>query len=129
MASHHTRAEGMRDTVCFLSGACEIYAISAYMDETKLEDQIQDVFSNFDATDEIFIFTDMLGGSVNQTFYPYMKEQVHLLCGMNLPLVLAVALAPETHMTKAALTELLSQAQQQIIYINDYEAASAADDE
>ena len=63
LASHHQMADGLKDTLQFLSAMENVSAISAYIDETLIEDQIDKLFNEFDEEDEIFILTDMLGGS------------------------------------------------------------------
>ena len=91
IASHHKLAKGMADTLEFLSAYPNVYVLSAYVDDQNIEDQIQKMMSEC-KDEEVFIFTDMLGGSVTQKFVPYMNTNIHLICGMNLPLVLTFAL-------------------------------------
>ena len=129
LASHHTLAEGMKDTLQFLSGMENVYAISAYMDEKKIEDQIKEVFNNFNEEDEVFVLTDMFGGSVNQKFFGMMSERIHVICGMNLPLALTLALQPEEQLTKEQVAAFAEEARQQVIYMNTYQMSDGEDDE
>lgn len=129
LASHHKLADGMKDTIQFLSGMNHVYAISAYVDETRIEEQIDELFKIFDDSDEIFILTDMMGGSVNQKFYGMMNEHTHVICGMNLPLALTLALQPENELTDEQVAKLVAEARKQLIYMNTYQLSDMNDDE
>lgn len=121
IASHHNLAVGMKDTLIFLSGEKEVYAINAYVHDRKLEEQIEEIFSTFSSDDIILIFTDMLGGSVNQTLFPYRNENVFVICGMNLPLVLACAMIQEDMISKEVIAGIIEEAKEQIIFMNTYD--------
>ena len=83
IASHHLLAHGLKDTLNFLTSMDGIIDISAYMDDTDLPTQIKELFDSFDPEDEVVMMTDMLGGSVNQQFCPYVNDHRHLICGIN----------------------------------------------
>ena len=122
-------ADGLKDTLQFLSAMENVSAISAYIDETLIEDQIDKLFNEFDEEDEIFILTDMLGGSVNQKFFGRMNDHVHVICGMNLPLALTLALQPEGRLTAAQVSDIVAEARNQLIYMNTYQQSENDDDE
>ena len=61
LASHRNMAEGMRDTLEFLTGMHNLYAISAYMDETSLQQQIEEFTDILKPEDTLLILTDMQG--------------------------------------------------------------------
>ena len=130
LASHRNMAEGMRDTPEFLTGMHNLYAISAYMDETSLQQQIEEFTDILKPEDTLLILTDMQGGSVNQMFCPLMSERVHLICGINLPLALSLALIPQEQQIDAALIEaLLEESRQQIRYMNTFTLTDDSEDE
>ena len=130
LASHRNMAEGMRDTLEFLTGMHNLYAISAYMDETSLQQQIEELTDMLKPEDTLLILTDMQGGSVNQMFCPLMSERVHLICGINLPLALSLALIPQEQQIDAALIEaLLEESRQQIRYMNTFTLTDDSEDE
>lgn len=122
IASHHRMAYGLRETLEFLTKAPEVYEISAYVDETDIMDQIREVFQAFRDDDEVFVFTDMIGGSVAQNFYGMKNDHTHLICGMNLPLVLTVALSPQEPMTAEDIRRIIKEAQDSIIYVNEFQS-------
>ena len=134
-ASHHYLAYGLKDTVDFLTGNTKkIYAINAYVDDEKedLEEQIKKLFTSFAKDDEVIVLTDLMGGSVYQKFYPYISTNVHVLCGMNLPLAMNLLLVPEdTPFTAQKITQIVEDCKKQLIYVNDLclEAKMDCDDE
>lgn len=130
IASHHRLAEGLKDTLEFLTACRDIRDINAYVDDRDLDDQIQEVFSSFDPEDEVLIMTDMLGGSVNQHFCPYMSEKRHLICGINLPCALSLVLIPgDMPLTREGIRQIIEDSRSHLIYVNEYETADNQKDE
>ncbi|MCD8069402.1 MAG: PTS sorbitol transporter subunit IIB, partial [Lachnospiraceae bacterium] len=76
-ATHHSMASGLKDTMEFLTKSEDpIYDVSAYMNEAGDEDLaavVAELFSQFDPDDTFVFMTDVLCGSVNQKFFPYMN--------------------------------------------------------
>ena len=67
LASHHLLADGLKDTIQYLmSTLTDIKSVSAYMDNVPVEKQLKEALGEINEDDEYIIFTDMLGGSVNQ---------------------------------------------------------------
>ena len=132
-ASHHKLAYGLKDTVDFLTGATKtIYDINAYLDdETKdIDTVVAELFASFDENDEVLVFADMMGGSVYQKFYPYMSDKVHVVCGINLPLTLALVLESEdTPLTQELVHQYVEDSKNQIVYVNEVNFAVDEDDE
>lgn len=130
IASHHRLAQGLKDTLEFLTACRDIRDINAYVDDRELDDQIREVFSSFDPEDEVIIMTDMLGGSVNQHFCPYMSERCHLICGINLICALGLVLLPENEpVTAKDIREIVEDARSHLIYVNEYESPEDQKDE
>lgn len=132
LASHHKLAYGLKDTLVFLTNMSDkIQDISAYIDnETSIDEQIKNAFSKIGENDEVIIMTDLVGGSVNQKFYPFMNNHIHLISGVNLPLALSLLLIPEdTKITKEKIQALIKEAQEQIVYVNTLKSTSADEDE
>lgn len=122
IASHHQMAYGLYQTVQFLTKAPQVYEISAYVDDIDIQKQIEEVWTHIGPDDEVFIFTDIIGGSVTQKFFSYKSDKVHLICGMNLPLVIAAVLSSNNApMSPEEIRRMVKEAQDSIIYINEYE--------
>lgn len=130
IGSHHLLAHGLRDTLEFLTNKDNITDVSAYMDDSDVEEQIARVFAAFAPEDEVIIMTDMLGGSVNQKFCPYMAEHRHLISGINLPCALSLALQPEDgYLTRQQIRQILEESRNHLIYVNEYQASEDQEDE
>lgn len=102
--------------------------ICAYVDETPLEEQVAEVFAKFDPDDEVLVFTDILQGSVNQRFAPYVNDHVFLIAGVSVPLTLELALANEP-LTCEEIEATIALARQSMCLINTFEADVDEDDE
>lgn len=128
LASHHRFAAGLADTIDFLGGPSDLNVICAYIDETPLEDQVAEVFAKFDPDDEVLVLTDILQGSVNQRFAPYVNDHVFLVAGVSVPLALELALADEP-LTCEDIEATLALARQSMRLVNTFEADVDEDDE
>lgn len=127
-ASHHKLATGLKDTVQFLTNysdsAKQIYDISAYVNDgdKTVQDIVGELFTSFDKEDEVIVLTDMLGGSVNQSFYPYLNKNVHVITGMNLALAMSLMLLPEDEkLSEDMISDIVNECKEQIIYVNRME--------
>jgi len=132
LASHHQFASGLADTVNFISNnAANIVTLTAYMDNQPVEQQVKSLMASIPAEVEVVILTDMLAGSVNQQFFNYrMRPHTQIISGMNLPLALAIALEPTDHeLTDQRVCDLIAQAQESIVSINQMSVAVDDDDE
>ncbi len=128
LASHHRFAAGLADTIEFLGGPSDMDVICAYVDETPLEDQVAEVFAKFNLDDEVLVLTDILQGSVNQRFAPYVGDHVFLVAGVSVPLALELALANEP-LTCEGIEATIQLARQSMCLINTFEANVDEDDE
>ncbi len=95
IATHGKMASGIRYTAELIVGKMPgITTIDAYVDP---EDNIVEKFNDFFREHEgerIIVFTDMMGGSVNQKLMEHAKsDNVTLVTGTNLPVLLQVMLA------------------------------------
>lgn len=130
LASHHRLASGMADTLEFVCGIHNLYVLDAYVEGTDAAAEVAALMDGLDPTAETFVFTDMLGGSVTQLFAPYATGNVHVICGMNLPLVLEIALAnQDAPLTTKQIRSIVDGARQSIIYVNEHEADGLEEDE
>ena len=129
IASHHLLAHGLKDTLNFLTSMDGIIDISAYMDNTDLPTQIKELFDSFDPEDEVVMMTDMLGGSVNQQFCPYVNDHRHLICGINLPCALSLVLQPQDMpLTAETIRTIVEESRSHLIYVNEYNDGANEDE-
>lgn len=93
IATHGNLAQGMLSSVELLTGSTEgISVINAYTEDIDLEEKI-DEFINEIQEEQVFIFTDLFGGSVNQKVTSKFLEQnipATVISGFNFPVLLEI---------------------------------------
>lgn len=116
IATHGTFASGAKSTIDFLMGnVADITCIDAYVNpEENLVEQLETYFAGLTENDEVIVMTDIKGGSVNQKIVPYAsKKNVFLIAGFNLPLLVALAIAPEG-LTREEIKQNIEDAKKQM---------------
>ena len=114
-------AAGIKSSLDIIIGQTDnIFIIEAYTDGNKgIKEELDKILESVDALDELVVFTDLLGGSItNQVLQFALKENVYILSGMNLPLLIEVIMAdPETSVAEVIETAV-SSAREQIVFVN-----------
>lgn len=128
LASHHRFAQGLLDTLEFLGAKCDFHVVCAYVDERPLEPQVAAVFEQFGPDDEVLVLTDILAGSVNQKFIPYVGRNVFVVAGVNVVLAMELCLAPAP-LTTEGIEEAIAMAGASIKLINTLTDEDDEDDE
>ena len=132
LASHGNLARGMADTIAMIVG--EVSNLSTFVlerdDMDPISNQVRRELDSFDPADEVIICTDMVGSSVNNDMVGLLGDypQVTLISGMNLPLVITLAL-DEGPATEEELDEIIAQAQEGIKNCSKVLRAQAEEDE
>ena len=88
VATHGRFASGIMETFKLIMGENEdISEISAYV-EPGFEKKIHEL----NEEDELIIVADIMGGSIANTFSSYIQsEKIHIITGLNLPLLIGLA--------------------------------------
>lgn len=132
LVTHGQLAKGYKETVEMIIGARNNFTVlSAYVDEMCLDDLMKPFLELVDRPDEIIVFTDVAFGSVNRFFMPYLNHaNIHIITGINLPLVLSLVILPEeTVLSKDFILQEIEYAREQIIYMNDHTITIDSEDE
>ena len=112
LASHGGLADGARDTLDMIVGdVSNVHTISlARDDKDQIEDRALALIDSFDPSDAVYVLTDMLGSSVNNQMVSLKtkRPEVTVISGMNLPLILEIALSDEP-LSEATLAEVIKQ--------------------
>lgn len=122
IASHGRMAGGIKSSLEIIIGKVDhVFLIEAYVDENKpLEKDINEVLENVNTGDELIIFTDLLGGSITNQLAKYaLQENIHIVSGFNLPLLVEILLADEEEPTNELIENAIKNAREQIVYVND----------
>jgi len=122
IVSHGEFAGGMRSALELITGAVSgVVVLQAYVEENRsVEEELVRLLGD---GEEWIVFTDLLGGSItNQVVRTAaelgMMQSVHIVAGMNLPLVIEVIMADPETPAQEVLAEAIGMARDQIVYVN-----------
>ena len=121
IATHGTFAKGIKSSLDFIVGETQdVFLIQAYVDGNKsIEEELNSVLQNVNANDELVVFTDLLGGSItNQVLRYALKENVHIVSGINLPLLIDVLMADIDTPVEEVIESAITNAKEQLVYVN-----------
>ncbi len=110
LMSHGHLASGMKSTVELIAGKNEsLVSYDAYVDGNGDIHSFFDAFIKEHPESEIIAVTDVLGGSVNNDALTYNHlPGVHVVTGMNVPMVLNLVLKMEED-TETMIQESISE--------------------
>ena len=128
LASHGDLAAGMKGSLEIIAGPLpHVTALSAYVEGAPdLRGALEALVEGMGEGDELVLVTDLLGGSVNTEASQLSGiPNVYVVTGMNLGLVLSLALSDEPN-TASLIEECLEGARAQLVRVVP---ASGEDDE
>jgi fructoselysine and glucoselysine-specific PTS system IIA component len=121
IATHGTFAKGIYSSLEIIMGTLEnVFLIQAYTGENKsLKEEIDQVLDQTNADDELIVFTDLMGGSVTNQILQYaLKENVFIISGFNLPLLLDIMLVDQEIPVNEVIETGINNAKDQIVFVN-----------
>jgi len=121
IATHGSFAKGVKSSLDIIMGQTEnVFLIEAYVSENKsIEEELNVVLKNVNENDELIVFTDLMGGSItNQILRQALRENIHIVSGFNLPLLLDVLLAHADTPATEIIETSINNAKDQIVYVN-----------
>lgn len=97
IATHGRLAAGYKDSIEMICGTEEnITYMCFYTEGFDGDAELKKYMEAVREDDEVIVFTDMQAGSVNQKFFPFLaNKNLHLITGINLPLVLEIVTSRE----------------------------------
>ena len=132
IASHQYLAQGLKSTLEYIvPNTVEVIDINAYIENISVENQILTSLEQCNEEEQIFVFTDLLGGSVNQEFINKIsKYNIELIAGANLPIIMTIVLSlGEQDLTKDEIREAIEEARDQLVYVNDLLSTQEIDED
>lgn len=97
LASHGGLAEGARDTLSMVLGdVSNVHVVTLARDDKEpVSKEVERLVESFDENDAVYVCTDMLGSSVNNSVVELMNNgaKITVISGMNMPLVLSLAVS------------------------------------
>lgn len=102
-------------------GNSDVHVIDAYEQGNKtIEEDLTRMLAKILPDDELVIFTDLMGGSVTNQVVRFMPgRNVHIVAGVNLPLLLEVMLADKSKPIAEVIEQAMADARDQIVYVNN----------
>lgn len=131
LASHGTFAEGIKSALELILGKQpNVSTICAYVNgENIIKPRIKDFIEHIQPDEEWVIVTDVFGGSVNNEFMNYLQDhRIHLVSGMNLPLLVELVTNP-SESAEDKIQSALEIAKGEIKYCNLLLADSQTDED
>jgi len=128
LTGHSRISEGIATAIEFVLGN-KIPYFNAYMEGEELySKKLREKISEYPPQDDIIILTDILGGSVNNDMMKFLdRPNLHLVCGMNLPLAVHLILSEEEN-TEQLIRQGIQAAKDGIQYCNDIQVSANMDD-
>jgi len=127
IATHGRLASGVKSSLDLIIGATDnLFLIEAYIDENRTVDaEIKAVIDQLCETEELVIFSDILGGSVtNQLLQQALKPGIYIVSGFNLPLVMEIMLADTDTPVDEVIEQAIESAAKQMVFVNKLVAAA-----
>lgn len=121
IAAHGSFSSGIKSSLEIIIGKVEnVSVIDAYVDGNKsIEDELNTILTNVHVEDELVVFSDLMGGSItNQILRHGLRENVHVVSGMNLPLLIDIMLADTDTPVTDVIESAISIAREQVVYVN-----------
>jgi len=132
IATHGALAKGAQSSLDIIIGATDhVFIIQAYLDGNKsIEAELLAVMEQVSPSDELVIFSDLLGGSVNNQILKFaLRENVHVVSGFNLPLLIEVILSDASSPIVEIIGSAIERAKEQIVYVNNLMTIRPNEDE
>lgn len=133
VATHHNLANGFKDTLEYIApNTVEVVPINAYVETEDAEAEVTAILKEVASNGEkLLVFTDLLGGSVNQIFTKFLTQyNLQIIAGVNLPVMLTLALQyANSDLSEEDINHAVSGAREQIVYVNDYLLQQELDDD
>ena len=129
LASHGGLAEGARDTLSMVLGdVSNVHVVTLARDDKEpVSKEVERLVESFDENDAVYVCTDMLGSSVNNSVVELMNNgaKITVISGMNMPLVLSLAVSADP-LSAGELRAIVSEARAGLVNCGEPEEPVAA---
>ena len=131
IATHASLAKGFVETMKFFCEPdCTVHTLCAFSEEGNPQVWIEETLESIPASDNLIVMTDLLSGSVNKLFATYLQDRTfHLIAGINLALLLELAMTKEELLDEDFIRRALEMARSEMVYVNDELKTNRVDSE
>ena len=121
IASHGGFSKGIYESIKIIIGEqAGVDIITAFIDgKNDIEVLVNGTLEKIPSSDEIIVYTDVFGGSVNTEFMKQLKtrKNLYLITGMNLPLLMQLFLSAEEN-TERMILDIVNSEDTHVKYCN-----------
>lgn len=133
LATHGYFADGIYNSLKIIMGEQNnVSTLCAYVDgKNDLKKEVIKIIQNMKKGEELIVLTDIFGGSVNNEFMNYIgKGKIHLISGLNLPLLIELISRQEEEDIELLIEDVLLGSKKTIQYCNSIlKSAEKVEDE
>lgn len=119
VATHGTLAKALVESFTMIAGdEVKIHTVNAYVDDQDPSEEIDRLLNHLKKQGELFVFTDIFGGSVNNLMMKYIDDSTFVFTGVNLPLLLNIVLSEDEPLS-SLIPRIKEEIKTSIIYCNE----------
>ncbi|MGQ9617414.1 MAG: PTS sugar transporter subunit IIA [Candidatus Aminicenantia bacterium] len=123
IVSHGSLAKEMLDVLSAILGytpPIEVLSIGWFNDVEKLRNELEGCIKRANRGKGVIIFTDIFGGSPSNIAFSFLEEnQIGIITGVNLPMLIKFSQLPKNISLKEAMSELKKSGQEGIIVASE----------
>ena len=131
LASHGSFSEGTLSFLKIMMGVPEnLYVMTAFLDDESVEKKVQDKLQEIGEFDQLIVFCDLHGGSVQQELFRQTQQDsrnVQLISGYNLPLVMDIMFKGRV-LSDDEIRDSIRESREAIVYLKDFCVDDTEDD-
>lgn len=121
LASHGNFSEGTKSFLSLMIGQREnLFTLVAFLDTDSVQKKVQAVMQEIGDFDQLFIFCDIHGGSVEQELFRYTASDhrnIQIVSGYNLAVVMEILMRTEP-LSQDEIACIVEDARNSLIYLN-----------
>ncbi|MFV0255715.1 MAG: PTS sugar transporter subunit IIA [Erysipelotrichaceae bacterium] len=122
IATHGELAEGFLSSLKIIIGdSVQMDVVNTFMEDNfNLEVCVENKLKEYSDDEQLIVFTDLAGGSVNREFIKYLQtKNIILITGVNLALILSVVVTNQDTYSIESLKNTINEAKDQIVLCNE----------
>lgn len=130
ISSHGHFASGLKSSLEILMGPNDrVTVFDAYVTQESVQEHLDAFYETVGPEDTVLLLSDLYGGSVNSVMYTYLtKPNTKLVAGVNLALVLDLAVREEISDEELADLVEMSRSMLRVVELEQTEEEESNDD-
>lgn len=132
LASHGGFSKGIYESIQIIIGEQpNIHIVQAFVEgNNDITSLVEETLAAIPPEDEVIVCSDVFGGSVNNEFMKQLRNRnhMHLITGMNLPLLMQLFLSVEED-TEKMIHDIVNSEDKRVKYCNDMLSSAAKEEE